>query len=196
MSTAEKASPRKPKPVRLNLKSGIPSSGTGSIESPSSILAPQLADLAIPKSLTLDIKVEDIETIQELGSGIGGTVFKVLHTPTETIMARKVSIINKVIHVEAKNSVRKQILRELQILHKCNSPFIVSFYGAFLADRDISICMEFMNCGSLDQVYKKTGNVSEDVAGKIAVATLSGLAYLYDEHRIIHRGTCFYSLAY
>jgi mitogen-activated protein kinase kinase len=94
-----------------------------------------------------------------------------------------------VIHVEAKNSVRKQILRELQILDKCNSPYIVSFYGAFLADGDISICMEFMNCGSLDQVYKKTGNVSEDVAGKIGHATLSGLAYLYDEHRIIHRGT-------
>lgn len=94
----------------------------------------------------------------------------------------------QIIHVEAKNSVRRQILRELQILHKCNSPYIVSFYGAFLAEGDISICMEFMNCGSLDQVYKKTGNVSEDVAGKIAHATLSGLGYLYDEHRIIHRG--------
>ena len=67
----------------------------------------------------------------------------------------------QVIHVEAKNSVRRQILRELQILHKCNSPYIVSFYGAFLADGDISICMEYMNCGSLDQVYKKTGNVAE-----------------------------------
>ena len=48
--------------------------------------------------------------------------------------------------------------------------------------------MEYMNCGSLDQVYKKTGNVSEDVAGKIGYCTLSGLGYLYDEHRIIHRG--------
>ena len=64
----------------------------------------------------------------------------------------------------------------------------MSFYGAFLVDQDISICMEYMNCGSLDQVYKKTGNVSEDVAGKIGYCTLSGLGYLYDEHRIIHRG--------
>ena len=75
----------------------------------------------------------------------------------------------------------------MQILDKCNSPYIVSFYGAFMADRDISICMEFMNCGSLDQVYKKTGMVSEDVCGKIGHATLAGLAYLYDQHRIIHR---------
>nr|KAJ3405488.1 MAP kinase kinase (MEK) [Polyrhizophydium stewartii] len=93
----------------------------------------------------------------------------------------------QIIHVEAKNSVRKQIVRELQIMHKCNSPFIVSFFGAFLHEGDISICMEYMNCGSLDNIYKKTGPVSEDVAGKIAHAVLSGLVYLYDEHRIIHR---------
>ena len=79
-------------------------------------------------------------------------------------------------------------MRELQILQKCNSPYIVSFYGAFLEERDISILMEFMNCGSLDQVYNKTGMVTEDVAGKIGLCTLLGLAYLYDEHRIIHRG--------
>ncbi|KAJ3254501.1 MAP kinase kinase (MEK) [Boothiomyces macroporosus] len=160
---------RKPKPVRLNLKPGITATAGQDIESPSSILAPQLKEIAIPKSLQLDLKPEDIVTLVELGSGAGGTV-------------------SKIIHVEAKNSVRKQILRELQFLHKCNSPYIVSFYGAFLFEGDISICMEFMNCGSLDQVYKKTGNVPEDVAGKIGYATLAGLAYVYDEHRIIHRG--------
>ena len=175
-------SPRKQKP-KLNIKPGAaPSTSSHEIESPSSILAPQLADLSIPKSLTLDLKGSDISTIMELGSGTGGTVSKVNYLPTNTIMARKI------IHVEAKNSVRRQILRELQILQKCNSPYIVSFYGAFLEERDISILMEFMNCGSLDQVYNKTGMVTEDVAGKIGLCTLSGLAYLYDEHRIIHRG--------
>ncbi|KAH6560437.1 hypothetical protein BASA50_009671 [Batrachochytrium salamandrivorans] len=183
---ASPAAARKPKPVRLNLKPGtINPGGSGvlgqEIESPSSVLAPQLADLSIPKNLQLDLKSEDIHILQELGSGSGGTVSKVLHKPSNTTMARKI------IHVEAKNSVRRQILRELQILHKCNSPYIVSFYGAFLNEGDISICMEFMNCGSLDNIYKKTGPVSEDVTGKIAHAVLSGLVYLYDEHRIIHR---------
>ncbi|KAJ8323528.1 hypothetical protein BDV3_001635 [Batrachochytrium dendrobatidis] len=183
---ASPAAVRKPKPVRLNLKQGnITPGGVGvpgqEIESPSSVLAPQLADLSIPKNLQLDLKADDIQILQELGSGSGGTVSKVLHKPSNTIMARKI------IHVEAKNSVRRQILRELQILHKCNSPYIVSFYGAFLNEGDISICMEFMNCGSLDNIYKKTGPVSEDVTGKIAHAVLSGLVYLYDEHRIIHR---------
>jgi mitogen-activated protein kinase kinase len=45
-----------------------------------------------------------------------------------------------------------------------------------------------MNCGSLDQVYQKTGPVSEEITGKIAYAVLSGLVYLYTVLKIIHRG--------
>jgi serine/threonine protein kinase len=52
-----------------------------------------------------------------------------------------------VIHVEKKRAVRKQILRELQIMHDCSSPYIVSFYGAFMVDMEICMCMEYMDCG-------------------------------------------------
>ena len=31
-----------------------------------------------------------------------------------------------------------------QILHECNSPYIVGFYGAFAVESQISICMEYM----------------------------------------------------
>ena len=40
--------------------------------------------------------------------------------------------------------MRNQIIRELQVLHECNSPYIVGFYGAFYSDGEISICMEHM----------------------------------------------------
>ena len=49
--------------------------------------------------------------------------------------------------IDAKPSVRKQILRELQIMHDCSSVYIVSFYGAFMADPHICICMEHMDRG-------------------------------------------------
>lgn len=84
--------------------------------------------------------------------------------------------------------MRKQILRELQIMHDCNSPYIVSFYGAFVADPHICICMEFMDKGSLDSVYKKFGPIPIDIVSRISLAVLEGLTYLYDAHRIIHRG--------
>jgi mitogen-activated protein kinase kinase len=56
--------------------------------------------------------------------------------------------INQIIHVEAKPEIRKRIVTELGIMHECNSPFIVEFYGAFLNDNnDVVMCMEYMDCG-------------------------------------------------
>jgi mitogen-activated protein kinase kinase len=39
----------------------------------------------------LDLRPEDLEIVKELGSGNGGTVSKVKHVTTGTVMARKVS---------------------------------------------------------------------------------------------------------
>ncbi|KAJ3278955.1 MAP kinase kinase (MEK) [Borealophlyctis nickersoniae] len=153
----------------------------GELDSPGSGIVPQLAELSLPQQTKFDLKLEDLTILEELGAGNGGTVNKARHNPTNTIMARKI------IHVEAKNSVRRQIIRELQIMHKCHSPYIVSFWGAFLDGSEINICMEYMNLGSLDHIYKKVGPIPEDVVGKITYAVLAGLVYLYDKHRIIHR---------
>jgi mitogen-activated protein kinase kinase len=52
---------------------------------------------------------------------------------------------------------------------------------------NVIMCMEFMDCGALDAISKKFGPVRVDVLGKIAVAMLEGLTYLYNVHRIMHR---------
>lgn len=49
---------------------------------------------------------------------------------------------------------------------------------------------------SLDNIYKESGPIPENVLGKITVAVVSGLTYLYDAHRIIHRGEIFCPLRY
>ncbi|CAD6594309.1 MAG: MAP kinase kinase (MEK) [Alectoria sarmentosa] len=138
--------------------------------------------LEIGVEFKLDFKTEDLIVLKELGAGNGGTVSKVMHAATKVIMAKKV------IHVEAKKDVRKQIVRELHIMHDCTSPNIVNFYGAFLHNSgDVIMCMEYMDCGSLDRISKDFGPVRVDVLGKITEAILSGLNYLYDVHRIMHR---------
>lgn len=130
----------------------------------------------------LDLRQEDLETVKELGSGNGGTVSKVKHVTTGTVMARKV------IHVEANKEMRKRIVRELQIMHGCHSDYIVTFYGAFLnPNNDVIMCMEYMDVGALDRVSRVFGPVRVDVLGKIAEATLGGLTYLYTKHHIMHR---------
>ncbi|EPT05278.1 hypothetical protein FOMPIDRAFT_1039674 [Fomitopsis schrenkii] len=144
-------------------------------------LSSTLASLDLNSERKYDLRNEDLRDMQELGQGNGGSVKKVEHVPTGTIMAKKIVLI------DAKPSVRKQILRELQIMHDCNSEYIISFYGAFISDPNICICMEYMDKGSLDGIYKKIGAIDIDVVAKVALAVLEGLTYLYDVHRIIHR---------
>lgn len=67
-----------------------------------------------------------------LPGGPGGLLLNPLPTPLQLI------------HLEIKPAIRNQIIRELQVLHECNSPYIVGFYGAFYSDGEISICMEHM----------------------------------------------------
>ncbi|CEG81210.1 MAP kinase kinase (MEK) [Rhizopus azygosporus] len=230
-----------------------------------------LSDLEIGLELRLDLREEDIQNIEELGAGNGGTVYKVLHIPSKRIMAKKTiypqslldspafarrsgifgsspkendnqeddgeiedvvkdlsiheikkrpeksmsyqiptstnkqpstnstdySIANMrpllPVHTKRKKpedprvTVRKQVMREMQFLHDCNSEHIVSFYGAFLSGGDISMCMEYMDVGSLDKIYKKSGPIPMDILRHIGYAIVDGLIYLYDSHRIIHR---------
>ncbi|KAK0057446.1 dual specificity mitogen-activated protein kinase kinase 1-like isoform X1 [Biomphalaria glabrata] len=124
---------------------------------------------------------EDFEKRGELGAGNGGVVTKVSHRPSGLIMARKL------IHLEIKPMVRNQIIRELKVLHECNSPYIVGYYGAFYSDGEISICMEYMDGGSLDLILRRAGRIPEPILGIINIAVLKGLSYLREKHQIIHR---------
>ena len=145
--------------------------------------------------------------ITDLGAGNGGTVTKVWNKKRNCVMARKVGdqaetqLTLQLILVDAKPSVRKQILRELQIMNDCNSPYIVGYHGCFPVDVHVGIVMEHMDSGwvktggvvvaddrSLDYIYRATGPVPIDMVGQVAEAVLKGLMYLYDVHRIIHRG--------
>src|SRR4051794_15776562 len=48
------------------------------------------AQLEIGIEFNLDLRPDDLEIIKDLGAGNGGTVSKVRHIPTNTVMARKV----------------------------------------------------------------------------------------------------------
>lgn len=94
---------------------------------------------------------EDFEKLGELGAGNGGVVMKVRHKKYGLIMARKVNVclysidfltftvtltrdcsfVFQLIHLEVKPAIKKQIIRELKVLHECNFAHIVGFYGAF-----------------------------------------------------------------
>ncbi|XP_054159585.1 dual specificity mitogen-activated protein kinase kinase 2-like, partial [Oppia nitens] len=130
---------------------------------------------------SFELNAEDFDNLGELGAGNGGVVTKVIHRPSGLIMARKL------IHLEVKPAIRSQIIRELKVLHECNSPHIVGFYGAFYSEGEINICMEYMDGGSLDLLLKKANRIPEQILGKVTIAVIKGLNYLREKHQIMHR---------
>ena len=125
------------------------------------------------------ISLDEFEFLGELGRGNYGTVSKVRHKPTDVIMAMKE------IRLELDEAKFMQIIMELEVLHKCASPFIVDFYGAFFAEGAVYLCMEYMDGGSLDNIYE--GGVAEPYLAVITKSVVKGLKQLKDEHNIIHR---------
>ena len=91
----------------------------------------------------------------------------------------------KEIRLELDEAKFAAIIMELDILHRCISPFIVDFYGAFFQEGAVYICMEYMDGGSVDKLYGD--GVPEGVLRKITMSTVMGLKSLKEDHNIIHR---------
>ncbi|KAI3386998.1 hypothetical protein SNEBB_004805 [Seison nebaliae] len=128
-----------------------------------------------------EIKSNDFKTVCEVGAGNGGFVNKVIHTKSKVILARKI------IRLEVREKERNRIVNELEVLHKCNSPYIIGFFGAFHDSCELSILMEYMDGGSLDQLLRKVNRVPENICSRINYCVLKGMNYLREKHRIIHR---------
>ncbi|CEP20146.1 hypothetical protein [Parasitella parasitica] len=126
------------------------------------------------KSLN-DMKSDDFENKRKLGEGAAGTVWQVIHRPSNLIMAKKT------ITVDPDPQLQRQILRELSFLKTCESPYIVSFYGAFLDDGEttIAICMEFCEGGSLEDIYKKA-NAINGIIGETILANIADAVSIQD----------------
>jgi mitogen-activated protein kinase kinase len=159
---------------------------------------------------SFQISLDEVDTIDELGKGNYGTVYKVRHsrpqmrkvgqglagnksasseTRVDTAAPRGnttgIVMAMKEMRLELEDSKFATIIMELDVLHRCASPFIVDFYGAFFQEGAVYICMEFMDGGSMDKLYGD--GVPEGVLRKVTLATTRGLKSLKDEHNIIHR---------
>ncbi|KAK6506121.1 hypothetical protein TWF506_011045 [Arthrobotrys conoides] len=164
---------------------------------------------------TFRISLDELESLDELGKGNYGTVYKVIHRKPKLRVAGAgvapalslknsstlpdgdstesgddkqlsgVVMAMKEIRLELDEAKFAAIIMELDILHRCVSPYIIDFYGAFFQEGAVYICIEWMDGGSMDKLYGD--GVPEHVLKKVTWATVMGLKYLKEEHNIIHR---------
>ncbi|KAM0966739.1 hypothetical protein ACFX14_022382 [Malus domestica] len=127
------------------------------------------------------ISAADLETLELLGQGNGGKVYKVRHKQTSSTYALKL------VSNHSDHTVRCNLSREIEILRCTDSSHIVrceAFFEQPLGD--IKILMEFMDSGSLETLLKDNGTFSEAKLAHVARQVLSGLNYLHT-HNIAHR---------
>nr|CAH7748333.1 unnamed protein product [Callosobruchus chinensis] len=135
---------------------------------------------------TYDFTSEDLQDLGEIGRGGFGTVNKMIHKKTSTVVAVKR------IRSTVDEKEQKQLLMDLEVIMKSSeNKYIVQFYGALFKEGDCWICMELMDI-SLDKFYKfiyekLKKRIPEPILGKIALATVNALNYLKEELKIIHR---------
>jgi serine/threonine protein kinase len=156
--------------------------------------ARSISSLSLSKEKVASNESIDLETTQEyephqlqqlgiLGSGTGGVVTKVLHLPSNIMMACKILKI-----IQGDDDISDvQMKRELEILKRCNSINIVKLYGSFVESGQISMLLEYVDLGSLDGIIKKYGPIPEEQVSCIAAQILNALQYLEENHKIVHR---------
>ncbi|KAL0355019.1 UNVERIFIED_CONTAM: Mitogen-activated protein kinase kinase [Sesamum radiatum] len=163
----------------LNLRLPLPDSSDRCLRFP--LPLPPSATSSTASAATASISAADLEKLQVLGHGNGGTVYKVRHKHTSAIYALKV------VHGDSDPAFRRQILLEVSILRRTDSPYVIKCHGVFdIPGGDIAICMEYMDMGTLETLLKNGVVFTEQLLAKICHQVLSGLEYLH-AHKIIHR---------
>lgn len=128
------------------------------------------------------ILLQDLEPIKGVGAGTSGVVQKVRHRPSGQLLVLKV--INCNLRAE---HIRKQVFGELRTLRSCRHCNIVRYHESFYDNGAVTIAMEYMDRGSLADVFVAFGHVPEHFLAMILAQVLEGLQYLHHNKRVVHR---------
>ncbi|KAB5549072.1 hypothetical protein PHYPO_G00063060 [Pangasianodon hypophthalmus] len=116
--------------------------------------------------------LDDYELLHRIGSGTYGDVFKARNIKTSIISAIKV------VKLDAGDDI-SSIQQEITMMKDCMHKNIVAYFGSYLRNNKLWICMEFCGGGSLQDIYHVTGPLKERQIAYVCRETLQGLHYLH-----------------
>ncbi|GJW88549.1 mitogen-activated protein kinase kinase 5-like protein [Tanacetum coccineum] len=143
------------------------------------LLLPPRQQIAVPLPLPPSnnhIRFSELDRLNKIGSGNGGTVYKVLHRPTNTHFALKV------IYVTNDEEVLRQIRREIEILRVVDNLNVVKCHDWYDHAGEIQVLLEYMDLGSLEDAHL----CDESSLAAVTRQILSGIYYLHTL-KIVHR---------
>ena len=139
------------------------------------------------KKVDVGSKLSDFKIERQLGSGHFGSVQLVRSLITNKLYAMK----------EIKGSTyktedqKKEVEREIKLLENLDHPHVIRYFNSFRENDNFYIITEYINGGSLDSLIKK--NImqkklfDEKILWEFLIQSLSGLLYLHETKKIIHR---------
>jgi serine/threonine protein kinase len=146
-------------------------------------------DISLPITVTHDVHVnkeyewqgdehKTFQLVDVVGEGAFGTVFKAKSRAGEFPLAIKVVKVDMGID---------EIKQEIDVLKKCNSEYIVNYFGSIPKQNYLWILMEFCDIGSVKDIREVCREkFKEKHIAAIMQFVLKGLEYLHGQ-KIIHR---------
>eukprot|EP00980_Cylindrotheca_fusiformis_P019065 scaffold6433_cov125-Cylindrotheca_fusiformis.AAC.7 len=132
---------------------------------------------------------ELLQSTLTVDSLIGQGAFSKVHVGTWTRKEGEIEVAIKCFSLfDISIQRRDMLLKELRALCNIDCKCLVQFHGAFLQDDTVTMVLEYMDRGSIEQLLQicpKT-KLSERFVASIAYQMLWGLSYLHHE-KIIHR---------
>ena len=132
-------------------------------------------------------KLSDFTIVKNLGEGHFGSVKLVTSKLTNKLYAMKE--INSSRYKTEKQ--RQVVMKEIKLLENLHHPHVITYFNSFRENNNFYIIIEYINGGSLEDLLidniKQKKVLSEKLVWDLLVQALSGLLYLHEQRKIIHR---------
>jgi len=131
--------------------------------------------------------LSDFTIARNLGEGHFGSVKLIKSNLTNKLFAMK----------EIKSSCyqsekqRQSVEKEIKLLENLHRPNVITYLNSFRENGNFYIIIEYINGGSLEDLLieniEKQRRITEKKIWDLLVQSLSGLLYLHEKRKIIHR---------